>query len=334
MESKLISLETKEEIQSNNKYSKTNSNFYSAYPKLISNKQINIIDNNDNNVEEKNINKSNINEILDNDIISNDINNDNNTTKNTHTITHKKKSKKKSKSSEKRIILKSNEKINNNTNEKNKEVIRNDYQKYMEFLKNQGIEKKEDLYDELNDLYNWKTIDKLIQDKKVKLEDIIKIYIYDICKNDNGYKKQMANIEIFLSNEYIKTIIEYYTSTLSKNQIEILHLNMIEIYMDIDVLISNENNEVEDDSFMHQIMGNLLFVLLKNKLLYMKDLNVFMDKSRETQINIAKVVKYCIIASGNNTKQYHNDFKFTKLFNNNDIFNLYVTKEIFDSKNK
>ena len=334
MESKLISIENKEEIQIKNKYSKTNSNFYSAYPKLISNKQINIKDNNDNNVEQKNINKNNINEILNNDIISSDINNDNNTTKNSHTITHKKKSKKKSKSSEKRIIPKSNGEINNNTNEKNKEVIRKDYQKYMEFLKNQGIEKKEDLYDELNDLYNWKTIDNLIQDKKVKLEEIIKIYIYDICKNDNGDKKQMTNIEIFLSNEYIKTIIEYYTSTLSKNQIEILHLNMIEIYMDIDVLISNENNEAEDDSFMHQIMGNLLFVLLKNKLLYMKDLNNFMDKSRETQINIAKVVKYCIIASGNNTKQYHNDFKFTKLFNNNDIFNLYVTKEIFDSKNK
>ena len=197
----------------------------------------------------------------------------------------------------------------------------------MEFLKKEGIEKKEDIYDELNDLYNWKTIDNLLMEKKMKLEDIIKIYIYDICKN----KKHINSTDIFKSNEYIKTIIEYYTSNLSKNQVEILHLNMIEIYMDIDNIISNENNEI---TYMYEIMGNLLFVLLKNKLYYMKELNNFLDKSKETQINIAKVVKYTIIAAGNNSKQYHNDFKFTKLFNNNDIFNLYVTNEIFDSKNK
>ena len=61
----------------------------------------------------------------------------------------------------------------------------------------------------------------------------------------------------------------------------------------------------------------------------MKDLNNFIDKEKSTQINVAKIVKYSILASGNLAKQYHNDFKFTKLFNNNDIFVDYVTKEIF-----
>ena len=321
-ETKLISIETKEEIQQpNNKYSKTNSNFYTSYPKIIQNTKQLVTTTNNNPEEKKQNNKSNDN--IDKDTISND--NDNNTIKNSYTVTHKKKPKKKSKSSEKRILQKSKE--NNYITQENKEEILNDYEKYMEFLKKEGIEKKEDIYDELNDLYNWKTIDNLLMEKKMKLEDIIKIYIYDICKN----KKHINSTDIFKSNEYIKTIIEYYTSNLSKNQIEILHLNMIEIYMDIDNIISNENNEI---TYMYEIMGNLLFVLLKNKLYYMKELNNFLDKSKETQINIAKVVKYTIIAAGNNSKQYHNDFKFTKLFNNNDIFNLYVTNEIFDSKNK
>ena len=161
--------------------------------------------------------------------------------------------------------------------------------------------------------------------KNVKLEDIIKIYI-DICKN----KEDLNNNDIFKYNEYIKTIIEYYTNNLSKNQIEILHLNMIEIYMTIDTIVNNKNNDLN----MYEIMGYLLYTLIKNKLYYMKELNNFIDKNKETQINIAKVVKYTIIASGNSSRQYHNDLKHTKLFNNNDIFTLYVTNELNEIKNK
>jgi len=95
--------------------------------------------------------------------------------------------------------------------------------------------------------------------------------------------------------------------------------------MPIDNIIDNN-----DSLYMHEIMGNLLFALIQNKLYYMKDLNNFIEKSNETQINIAKVVKYTIFVSGNSSKQYHNDFKFKKLFNNNDIFTLYVTNELYD----
>ena len=47
------------------------------------------------------------------------------------------------------------------------------------------------------------------------------------AKNKKDFKKN----ELFKANEYIKTIIDYYSNNLSKNQIEILHLNMIELYM-------------------------------------------------------------------------------------------------------
>ena len=312
----MIIIEDKEDVENNDKYSKTNSNFYNIYNKLISKKQ-----NNDNNDENK----------TDNNDFSFDKNDDTaNNTKIIHNVTHKKKtkSKKKSKSSEKRILSKSKDDIYNKKEteeeKKNKEEIKKDFEKYLKFLEKEGINKKEDIYDELNDSYNWKIIDNLILEKNLKLEEIIKIYI-DICKNKKDFKEN----ELFKANEYIKTIIEYYTNNLSKNQIEILHLNMIEIYMIINKIVNNE-----DSLYMYEIMGNLLYVLLKNKLYYMKDLNNFIDKSDEMQIHIAKVVKFAILASGNSSKQYHNDFKFTKLFNNNEIFTTYVTNEISESKNK
>ena len=199
--------------------------------------------------------------------------------------------------------------------------MKKDFENYLKFLENKGIKKKEDIYDELNDSYNWEIIDNLILKKNTKLELIIKIYI-NICKD----KKDFKNNELFKANEYIRNIIEYYSSNLSNNQIEILHLNMIELYMAIDYIVENNNNE--NSINMYEIMGNLLFILLKNKLYFMKDLNNFIERDKETQINIAKVVKYTISASGNCSKQYHNDFKFTKLFHNNNIFTTYVTDQL------
>ena len=90
--------------------------------------------------------------------------------------------------------------------------------------------------------------------KKVKLEEIIKIII-EIFKN----KKDIDINDIFKINEYIKTIIEYYSNDLSNNQINIFRLNMIEIYMDIDNIIDNSYNS----DIIYEILGNLLFILLK-----------------------------------------------------------------------
>ena len=199
--------------------------------------------------------------------------------------------------------------------------IKEDFEKYLEFLINKGIKTKNDLYIDINYSYNWNTIDELIMVKKIKLEDIIKIII-DICKNKEDINKN----DIFKISEYMKTIIEYYSNDLSDNQIEIFHLNMVELYMGINNIIGNDSHS----EIMYEILGNLLFTLLKNKLYYIKDLNNFIDKSKETQINIAKVVKYTIMASGNYSKQYINDFKYTKLFNGNDLFVNYISNELVD----
>jgi len=235
----------------------------------------------------------------------------------------KSRTKKKCKSTDK--IKKINDTINDIIDDnKIYELVSKDFDNYLEFLKNERIKIKNDFYVEINDKYNWKEIDDLIMVKKVKLEEIIKKFI-QICKN----RKDINKNDIFKTTEYIKALIEYYTNTLSNNQIEIFHLYMIETFMDINNIVENDDNEI-----MHEIMGNLLFILLKNKLYYIKDLNNFIDKNEETKINIAKVVKYTIIASGNFSKQYHNDFKYTKLFNNSDLFVNYVTNELGDINKK
>ena len=199
--------------------------------------------------------------------------------------------------------------------------ILEDFENYFEFLNKKGIKTKNDLYIDINYSYNWKIIDDLIMVKKIKLEEIIKVII-EICKN----KKDIEKNDTFKINEYIKTIIEYYSNDLSNNQVNIFRLNMIEIYMTIDSIILNTHNS----ELMYEILGNLLFVLLKNKLYYIKDLNNFIDKSKDTQIKICKIVKYAIISSGNNAKQYINDFKYTKLFNNSEIFVNYVINELIN----
>ena len=252
--------------------------------------------------------------------------NESNNSDNSKNNTEKKKSKKKSRSSEKRNLEKLiNKEIKkeNEIEEINKTIILKDLENYLNYLEKEKINNKEDIYEGISDSYDWKIIDELITEKNLKIEDIIKIYI-DICKGNNFINENT----IFKANEYIKTIIEYYTSNLSKNQKEIIHLNMIEIFNDIDNILNNTNE------YIYEIVGNLFFILLKNKLYYMKDLNNFIEKERSTQINIAKMVKYSILSSGNLAKQYHNDFKYTKLFNNNDIFVNYITKEIYDKENK
>ena len=201
------------------------------------------------------------------------------------------------------------------------EQVDKDLENYLIFF--EKVQKKEENSNSVvNYVYNWKTIDDLMISGKTKLEDIIKIYI-EICKNKNFNKDNLPKVI-----KYIQSIIEYYIADYSKNQIEIVHLNMIEFLESL--FETNPNNS----EIFSEILGNLLFILLKHKLYFMKDLNTFIEKTKEIQINIAKVVKYSILASGKFIKQYHNDFKFTKLFNNNDIFVNYVTNEIPELKKK
>ena len=72
-------------------------------------------------------------------------------------------------------------------------------------------------------------------------------------------------------------------------------------------------------------MGYLLFLLIINKLFFIKDFNKFLNKDNEVIINISKTVKYTIIFSDKDAKKFHNDFKQTKLFIGNENFYNIVT---------
>ena len=200
------------------------------------------------------------------------------------------------------------------------EQISQDLENFLKFEKNEKVQNEKKEIVDTNNIYNWEIIEKLMLDGKAKLEDIIQVYI-EIVKNQKFFKENIKDV-----HQYIKSIIEYYISDLSNNQIEIVHLNMIELFKSVFEFKKNET--------FCEIIGNLLFILLKYKLYYMKDLNYFIDSEKEIQINIAKIVRFSILSSGKFIKQYHNDFKFTKLFNNNKIFVNFVTNEISELKKK
>ena len=176
------------------------------------------------------------------------------------------------------------------------EQMNQDLDNYLAFLDKETNQNNEKANIDLNYSYNWKTMDELIINGKTKLEDIIKAYI-EICKN-----RSITKFDLPKFNKYINTIIEYYIKDFSRNQIETVHLNMIELFKS---LIEFKQNYSE---IFLEILGNLLFILLRNKLYFMKDLNSFIEKDKENQINIAKIVKYSILSSGKLLKQYHNDF--------------------------
>ena len=93
---------------------------------------------------------------------------------------------------------------------------------------------------------------------------------------------------------------------------------------------SNIDNIVEQNKEMYKILGNLLFVLIDNKLFQIKFFNNYLKVDKKTQINLAIITKYCIISARKFAKKYLNDFKQTKLFINNDIFEKYVIENLKD----
>ena len=93
---------------------------------------------------------------------------------------------------------------------------------------------------------------------------------------------------------------------------------------------SNIDDILESNKNMYKILGNLLFVLIDNKLFLIKFFNHYLKIDKKSQINLALITKYCIISSGKFAKKYLNDFKQTKLFNNNDIFEKYVIENMED----
>ena len=98
---------------------------------------------------------------------------------------------------------------------------------------------------------------------------------------------------------------------------------MIKTFLNVDVFI-------KINYYMSKISGNLLFILIENRLYHIKDFNNYLKAEKQTQINLAIITKYCIISAGKFAKKYFNDFKQTKLFFNNNIFNQYVSDALKD----
>ena len=210
----------------------------------------------------------------------------------------------------------------NNNNEEIIKLIEKDIEKYGVFLNENNIINRSQLYknNQIGNEYDWSQIEDILSQKKIDLGEIIRCYV-EVCID------QITNdSKIFIANDYIKNIIYYYSTNLTNKEKDIIHSKMVTLFMSIqDICI--------DNFIMKEIMGYLLFVLIENKLYFIKDLNNFIGMDIEIIKTIAEVIKYTIISSEAKSKKFHNDFKQTKLFVDNSIFNDYVTNKIQDILN-
>jgi hypothetical protein len=199
-------------------------------------------------------------------------------------------------------------------NEIKSNIIEEDLRNYISFYSEEEGGNKQINADKS---YNWKAIDELINEKDYGLSYIIYQFI-QICS-----KIIHDENTLILANDYIKNIIDYYSNNLQKDNLELIHNEMIKTFLNIDEIL-------KDNYLMSKILGNLLFILIENRLYHIKDFNNYLKVEQQTQINLAIITKYCIISSGKFAKKYFNDFKQTKLFINNNIFKQYVTDALKD----
>ena len=317
----------------------TNKNKNDNLPNYLKYKIINLIEKQKNNWKESLYEKSITAKGKNNDplieINNNIYNNENNVKSNSSNNNTIKTEIKNEQSNE--LLNKTSIDKNNNINEdlENKIMtsLSTDLDNYASFLISSNINSNfETIPDEINNNYNWAITEELITKLHAEIEEIIRCYI-EICIDYISNSKK-----IFIANEYIKNVINYYIFDLSKFKKEMLHNKMIELLLNID-------NYCVDNYNMFEITGYLLFILISNKLFYIKDLNNFIPKDKQTITNIAIVIKFTIIYSDKLKKRYFNDFKQSKLFlGNADIFEKYIynpLKENFglllfneDKKNK
>ena len=157
----------------------------------------------------------------------------------------------------------------------------------------------------------------MVNNKNYGLEAIINYFI-SVCVN-----VVYDNNQLVISNDYIKNIIEYYVNNISKQAKDSIHNQMIKTFLNINEYVNKNQN-------MFKILGNLLYILIDNKLYHIKYFNHYLKLEKQAQINMAIITRYCIISSGKFAKKYLNDFKQTKLFHNNDIFIKYVSEPLKD----
>ena len=196
-------------------------------------------------------------------------------------------------------------------------IIEEDIIKYKTFLNENNINNKNDLNKnrQIGNGFNWSSIEEILSTNKINLIEIIRCFI-EVCIDDI-----IESSKIYYANDYIKNIIYYYSTQLTNKERDIIRNKISNLFINIrDICIDNHN--------MKEIMGYLMLILIENKLFFIKELNNFIGKEKEIIITIAEVVKYAIISSEEKCKKYHNDFKQTKLFVDNSIFNENVTNMI------
>ena len=189
------------------------------------------------------------------------------------------------------------------------EIIRKDIETLIyDYSDINETKNKNEFFNEINKKYN----EEINIKKTIDIWEIFYCYIevcIDIVTNEEN---------IYIINEYIDNIINNFAIDLPNERWEMLHYKLISLFLNIyEICI--------DNVYMHQIMGYLLFLLINNKLFFIKDLNNFLNKDNQTIIDIAKVVKYTIFFADKDAKKYHNDFKQTKLFIGNEHFYNIVT---------
>ena len=191
-------------------------------------------------------------------------------------------------------------------------ILKKDIDTFSNFLISNEIYSKSDLMKKNNIKYKWsKTIISLGNNS---LDKIIKTFIKICIDNINNENK---NDILFIFNEYIKNIIEYYIENINELDINKLHNN---IRIMLKTILIDINNTI------FEILGNIIFIIIENKLCYIEDINDLLNNDKDFQITISIILKYALLSSGDKIKKYYNDFSKIN-FHDKDIFNDYVIND-------
>ena len=196
------------------------------------------------------------------------------------------------------------------------DIVKNDLKKWFNYLNKNNILSPEKIKMKTFNNYNWKSIDKLIVEDKVELIEIIRCFIE--VSIDLINKKD----DIFKANQYIYSIVDYYSQFLNDNEINLFNNKINSLFLEV-------NNLIIDNKLIFEILGFLMYILINLKLFYIKDLAKFIDKDKESIINISIVVKFAIEFSGKDKKKYLNDFRQNKLYSTyKELFNEIIAEKI------
>ena len=184
-------------------------------------------------------------------------------------------------------------------------LIKEDFENYINYIKNKNDMKVGNKFDFLI----VKNI-KLYELENV-LKEIINNFVEIITKEE----------DLIYCKNYIKNIFEPIFGKLSLNKLRTFHNNILPILSNIDQLCIK-------NIYSFEILGYILYLLIENELCDIQDMNIFINKNHESQINICKIIKYIILSSESNAKMYYENFKNIDLFKNNSLFEDHIKKDI------